>query len=932
MKETVLKMKLDHKIITQPIGFPGSICLSDKSKGKIGRAKLLRNAKAISLILENEETAFIDSECKFIRSGHRKHRDLKLIRNSGQSKVLLFRNIFNSPDKEENRWFSPGTLYLSSSLKKAGFQVILSDSKISLKKNEFITEKDNLEKILKQNPDLNFIGISLCEDFFEQAKELVKFLRARTRAFIGIGGIMPTLTPEHVFVHLSEVNFLVRGAGEEVFPLLAKILTGKYINSNLTKSQIGALLRLEGLLFQNKYMFICSFLNKINVVKNYDRSILDFKFLDQEDLTEGLNLFSSRGCFNNCFFCTTPGKGGYVGKSFQNLTIILKDYSKRLKEIFGNGLPAHAFKLSFNDDDFLADWQRAKSFFSYLKNQPFLINFFQTGINSFFRGGIYTNKANRELIQSICPSIFSPGKRKIYVGTENFSDRELKRLGKGYNFLKVEEVVKSLSKRKIHQVHHLIASNQLTSPEDILDNLVKIAVFKVLYGEYFNILVPIVPYLVSLFPSLSYKICLKKKRGQFLNIRQNLSLRNYPEYNYPLVENDIPINEITRALVPMLYKLFSVEKDYIKIIDATLVNLLFLQEKMPLQKKEIKQLIERYKNYPELIYRKTNFRIENDRNNLQLMITRRCQLRCKYCSIVKKNVDMGEGVLFKAIDLLFTSSRDHLRLDFTGGEPLLRFDLVKKGVEYAKRLAKWKYKTISFYLVTNLIALTEDMADFFTKENFFLELSLDGEEKFHNLYKRTKTPEINPYRFTVAQLDKVFSRKINNYAVMVTTPSTVKHLCKNFYHLLKLGFRRIGINYALGLIWNEMMQKEFFGQLDLIKKKYRPFIDRGIIKLTNLASRNEPAILNSEIMVDVDGKTYFLTDLLFERDAGKKIIALGELGDLKSLNEIPLTKFRTLNRLFDCYTSCSTRQIIVNNIVTGNLVRDYFETWKKKSN
>src|SRR3989344_8871885 len=94
-----------------------------------------------------------------------------------KSKILLFKNIFSSPDKEKNQWISQGTLYLASSLKKAGLEIVFSNSKISLEEDEFITEKKELEKILKSHPDINFIGISICESFFEKAKKLIKFLR-----------------------------------------------------------------------------------------------------------------------------------------------------------------------------------------------------------------------------------------------------------------------------------------------------------------------------------------------------------------------------------------------------------------------------------------------------------------------------------------------------------------------------------------------------------------------------------------------------------------------------------------------------------------------------------------------------------------------------------------------------------------------------------
>ena len=72
---------------------------------------------------------------------------------------------------------------------------------------------------------------------------------------------------------------------------------------------------------------------------------------------------------------------------------------------------------------------------------------------------------------------------------------------------------------------------------------------------------------------------------------------------------------------------------------------------------------------------------------LILLITRRCQLRCSYCDIQEYGGDISEEDVVKAVDFLFTSTRRSLTLQFFGGEPLLRFDLIQKAV--ARALGQW---------------------------------------------------------------------------------------------------------------------------------------------------------------------------------------------------------------------------------------------------
>lgn len=134
------------------------------------------------------------------------------------------------------------------------------------------------------------------------------------------------------------------------------------------------------------------------------------------------------------------------------------------------------------------------------------------------------------------------------------------------------------------------------------------------------------------------------------------------------------------------------------------------------------------------------------KENLNIMIlevTQSCNLRCKYCLFDDQNglrrqhgsISMNENIAFKAIDLFFMNSKlkEEVALTFYGGEPLLKFDLIKKLVEYAKK--KFKNKSVSFSLTTNATLLSEEFAEFFAINHFNLVISLDGPEKFHDEYR-----------------------------------------------------------------------------------------------------------------------------------------------------------------------------------------------------
>lgn len=128
---------------------------------------------------------------------------------------------------------------------------------------------------------------------------------------------------------------------------------------------------------------------------------------------------------------------------------------------------------------------------------------------------------------------------------------------------------------------------------------------------------------------------------------------------------------------------------------------------------------------------------------LILELTERCNLRCKYCIYQEDNKsyrtygekEMTLDIAKKAIDFLVSHSvavdkETKLKLTFYGGEPLLKFDLIKECVEYAKIVSpdrQW-----FFSMTSNLTLLTDEMCEWFAKNKFAITVSLDGDQETHD--------------------------------------------------------------------------------------------------------------------------------------------------------------------------------------------------------
>lgn len=118
--------------------------------------------------------------------------------------------------------------------------------------------------------------------------------------------------------------------------------------------------------------------------------------------------------------------------------------------------------------------------------------------------------------------------------------------------------------------------------------------------------------------------------------------------------------------------------------------------------------------------------------------TIRCNQSCQYCQVSRHNEtasissDMSSEVLQKSVNLMLQSPASAVTMEFQGGEPLLRFDLIREGILYAQELNRSAGKKITYVICTNLTLLTEEHLAFFAEQKVQISTSLDGPAHLHN--------------------------------------------------------------------------------------------------------------------------------------------------------------------------------------------------------
>ncbi|MGW0731787.1 radical SAM protein [Streptomyces sp. NPDC002851] len=118
-------------------------------------------------------------------------------------------------------------------------------------------------------------------------------------------------------------------------------------------------------------------------------------------------------------------------------------------------------------------------------------------------------------------------------------------------------------------------------------------------------------------------------------------------------------------------------------------------------------------------------------SGLRVVLTDRCNMKCSYC-FVDTNTgkpDMSEKDLAEGLAYLFETNegQDQVAIQWFGGEPTTRFDLMQYGDALADALAtQHGVKNVRRTVVTNGARLTDAMVDHFAYYQYGVGISIDG--------------------------------------------------------------------------------------------------------------------------------------------------------------------------------------------------------------
>lgn len=128
-------------------------------------------------------------------------------------------------------------------------------------------------------------------------------------------------------------------------------------------------------------------------------------------------------------------------------------------------------------------------------------------------------------------------------------------------------------------------------------------------------------------------------------------------------------------------------------------------------------------------------------NAFRMVLTEKCNMRCSYCFVQRDCSllrEMNLKTMLKALDLLVSLNKNKdIEVQFFGGEPLLKFDMIQKAVKYLSQcLEKGAIKSVYYGVTINGTLLNKQIASFFARNNFLVSLSVDGWEEINDLNRK----------------------------------------------------------------------------------------------------------------------------------------------------------------------------------------------------
>jgi anaerobic magnesium-protoporphyrin IX monomethyl ester cyclase len=333
--------------------------------------------------------------------------------------------------------------YLAAVLKKEGHVVKMVDFNI--------TDPSMLSVYINRfKPDV--VGITSFTATIENAKKIVQATRRINPGLvIVLGGVHASALPMETMQSIEELDYLVYGEGEETIRELLQV-----IEYELDPRTV------KGIIYRTKKSIIKNaprpLITDLDTIPFPDRDLIPMRFYTKQHVSRGfsraelniIEILTSRGCPNNCIFCSSHINYGRTLR-FRSYENIIAEMNECMEKYGTN-------HFSIEDDTFTINKELVRKLCEFFIEHKLTWNC-NTRVNT----------VDYELLRRMARA----GCKKVAFGVESGNPEMLKKIKKGITIQQVEQAVRAAKKAGIRYVEcdFMIGAHVDETKEDVQDTV-----------------------------------------------------------------------------------------------------------------------------------------------------------------------------------------------------------------------------------------------------------------------------------------------------------------------------------------------------------------------------------------------------------------------------------------------------------------------------
>lgn len=287
---------------------------------------------------------------------------------------------------------------------------------------------------------------------------------------------------------------------------------------------------------------------------------------------------------------------------------------------------------------------------------------------------------------------------------------------------------------------------------------------------------------------------------------------------------------------------------------------------------------------------------------------------------------MSENTIKDVIDFLTGSREKEIKLQFFGGEPLLKFNAIKTSVVYFKQQAQKRKKTAKLLIATNGILLNDKIADYLTKNNFIVIFSFDGirEAQYLNRPPIRKENCEKIYALIEKNLMNFAKFEFDFFVNVVIGPDNLLTMDETVETLIHCGIRHIRLNYMMGVFWKKDAMERYFQNVE-------KWVLKGAVMSPSVEIRScldEPVLISSGLAVTDKKDLYVGPTLPLHRrfPSLKQVNHYGNIDSIKDINLLVRNRREEIKKALTLtWHNDQEFYLLANNLYMGICYQIFFK-------